>query len=52
MKIDDDRAVDDVLEASHLLSMKVNQNSNLASLGKYCCMSFPALAFRCLFLYL
>ena len=39
---DDDRAEDDVLEASPLLSTKVNQNSNLASLGKYCCMTFPA----------
>ena len=47
MKIDDHdgddvRAEGDVLEAFPLLSTKVNQNSNLASLGKYCCMTFPA----------
>ena len=39
---DDDRAEGDVLEPSPLLSTKVNQNSNLASLGKYCGMTFPA----------
>ena len=48
---DDDDDEDDVLEASPLLSTKVNQNSNLASLGKYCCMTFPA-SFRCPFFYL
>ena len=56
MKIDDHdgddvRAEGDVLEAFPLLSTKVNQNSNLESLGKYCCMTFPASLGACSFIW-
>ena len=48
---DDDDDDEDVLEAFSLLSTKVNQNSNLESLGKYCCMTFPASLGACSFIW-